>query len=562
MDVNSKGILKSSIQLQPKKLAIYLRVSTDEQNDNTSKPAQLESINKYIANEGWSDIPFEIYDETQSASIISKNITSNNAVNSIDILNISNFLRDELRRLIYNATLKNFDKLIVYSHDRLARNNYEALLIRHTLNKLGIDIIYTKPGEQIKSDNDSMNVFFENLLSNLATLESSIISGRVYLGNKANITHNIWAGGPPPYGYNLIPSPQNVKKSILSVDDSKAIVVKNIFNLYNLGYTPEHIADYVKTNYPNHNTDIRWTKNTIKSILSNPTYLGAIVWNKKGGARNPRKKSSDEYIYSTANDKLKIIDKTTWDKAIYIKQLQKHNPKLISTPFLLQGLAVCGECNTPLRCKNQGKSLNSIYYCNHKTSKFKSADVHNIKCEATQLHNTVINEISTFIKTHIHDTASLQEIYDKYTIAFKHNLNELSIQANTLSESISMIDTTLDKCIKQIEALTHIVESCNDSDKNKEYETIIKCLNEFKIISTINKEQLSNNLSNIKLKLQVKPNSYEEFKDNIFNNFNDFNKIITIKDDVLRNRCIRLLFINLFDHVIVNNDTSPLVSFK
>lgn len=550
------------MKLLPKKLAIYLRVSTDEQNSNTSKPAQLESINKYIAYEGWADIPIEVYDDTHSASIISKNMLSDNDVNSIDILDISTFLRDELRRLIYDATLKNFDKVLVYSHDRLSRNNYESLLIRHTLNKLGIDIIYTKPGELIKSDNDSMNIFFENLLSNLATLESSIIGGRVYLGNKSNITNNIWAGGPPPYGYNLIPSPRNRKKSILCVDDSKSIIVKNIFKLYNIGYTPEHIANYIKNNYPNHNTDSRWTKNTIKSILSNPTYLGAMVWNKKGGTRNPRKKNSDEFIYSSSNEKIKIIDKATWNKSIYIKELQKHNPKLLSTPFLLQGLAVCGECNNPLKCKNQGKSLNSIYYCNHKNSQHENLGTPTIKFEVEKLHNAVVNELSTFIRTQINDPSSLKEIYDKYTAEFNNKLSELSMQSKKISESIAMIDATMDKCLKQISVLTDALSTCNNDEQKNEHNVLIKCLNEFKVVSTINKEQLCNSLSVVNKKLLIKPKPYDEFKNTIIENSNDFNKLISIKEDELRNRCIRLLFINLIEKIIVSKENTPIITFK
>lgn len=46
---------------------------------------------------------------------------------------------------------KKFDKLIVYSHDRLSRDAHE----------------------------------------------SNIIGGRTFLGNQGNILNNVWAGGPP-----------------------------------------------------------------------------------------------------------------------------------------------------------------------------------------------------------------------------------------------------------------------------------------------------------------------------------------------------------------------------
>ncbi len=63
-----------------------------------------------------------------------------------------------------------------------------------------------------------------------------------------------------------------------------------------------------------------------------------MVWNKKGGKRNPRKHPIDEYVYSKFDENIRIIDEKLWKKSLNIRKLQDENPKFLSTAFLLQGM--------------------------------------------------------------------------------------------------------------------------------------------------------------------------------------------------------------------------------
>ncbi|MBM6838295.1 recombinase family protein [Clostridium saudiense] len=220
--VLKKETSKSNTSLLPKKIAIYTRVSTTKQDSNNSRDNQLDSIFSLIKSNGWSSVPYEIYRDTYSASLAPKLSILNSSDETFENVNPSIFLREGIRKLFYDASLNKFDKLIVYSHDRLSRDAYESLLIKHTLNKHNIEIIYSRPGEQINSENDSINTFLENLLSNLSALESNIIGGRTFNGNRGNIINNLWAGGPPPYGYNLYHIPANIRKSKLVINPPEA----------------------------------------------------------------------------------------------------------------------------------------------------------------------------------------------------------------------------------------------------------------------------------------------------------------------------------------------------
>ena len=114
-----------------------------------------------------------------------------------------------------------FAYVICYSHDRFTRNIDEFVLIQQTMKLLGIKVLYAKAGEDINTENDSLNKLFENLMNNLATLESNIISSRVKMANKYKARHGIWNGGKPPYGYRLIPHLENHKQTVLCINDAR-----------------------------------------------------------------------------------------------------------------------------------------------------------------------------------------------------------------------------------------------------------------------------------------------------------------------------------------------------
>jgi DNA invertase Pin-like site-specific DNA recombinase len=237
--------------------AIYTRVSTKDQSINTSLASQLKIIIDYCKSNSITYDENYIYTDEDSAFRNPK-ITNINDINLIS--------RPGLNKLILAARLGKFDTVVVYSHDRLTRNVQEYFLLKYLFNNLKIQIIYCRPGEDIDTKNADMNNFFDTLLNSLAQLESSIISSRVKLGCEYNVKTNYWAGGPPPYGYRLQKVSSRSRKSTLEIQPHEAIIVREIFDYYILGYTPKDISSIIKTKYP-YNSDRLWTINTIKPFL-------------------------------------------------------------------------------------------------------------------------------------------------------------------------------------------------------------------------------------------------------------------------------------------------------
>lgn len=435
------------------------------------------------------------------------------------------------------------------------------MLIKHTLNKHNIEIIYSRPGEQINSENDSINTFLENLLSNLSALESNIIGGRTFNGNRGNIINNLWAGGPPPYGYMLSPVPANRRKSKLAINPPEARIVKKIFELYTIGYSPKNIVDYIKTEYK-HNNDRLWTINSIKSILSNPIYTGVITWNKKGGRRNPRKKDSSQYAYSKFDSNIQLIDKSTWLKTEELKKIQSKNPKFLSTTFLLKGLIICGECGNILETKNHGNSTGYVYYCRH-TENTEHQNLSSITVKASTIHNIIFGELINLMSSLTDINTNIDSLYDSYFNKSKERKNSLEAEKSKLINDISDIETTIKNASDELINLTeNPLANPDDKDSYDKYLYLLLTIEEFITHLNLMKNQINDNLETINTNLLYKIIPKKDFREYLLNSLTSLQTLLCEENTDVKNRCLRLLFINIIERIKIYTDLSIEISFK
>lgn len=127
-------------------LGIYLRVSTNDQDTNTSKKTQLDGINNYVKEHQITINKSYIYEDRYSASHKPK---------SSDIDGDNPFTRRGLNELIADAKLGKLDAVAVYTHDRLTRNVEESLILKFFFKKLNIKLYYCKPGEKLNTESQN-----------------------------------------------------------------------------------------------------------------------------------------------------------------------------------------------------------------------------------------------------------------------------------------------------------------------------------------------------------------------------------------------------------------------
>lgn len=158
----------------------------------------------------------------------------------------------------------------------------------------------------------AMGRFVMDIIQRIAQLESEQIGERVYVGmeQKARTNGGV-LGFNIPYGYDYL----NGK---LVVNNSEAIVIKNIFDMYKNKSSMKKIAELL--NQKNIPTKLKkiWGSQTISLVLKNPVYCGFLHWEN----------------YLNQGEHTPIIDKNTFNEVQKIMQKKniktKHNSKFFT----------------------------------------------------------------------------------------------------------------------------------------------------------------------------------------------------------------------------------------
>lgn len=555
MSANSKLSLNT---INEPKIAIYLRVSTNKQSNNTSRDTQMNIINSYIASrKDWVNPICYEYFESYSAS------KPPSITGSLKNTSYSSLKRPKLRELFLDAHIGKFDYVLCASHDRLTRNTKEGIILKHILAKLNIQLIYCRAGESINSENDSLNKFFENLLVNIAALESNIIGSRVTLASKYKIQNNFWAGGPPPFGYKLVSYLGSKKNSILEINFSEARIVIKIFELYTLGYSYKDILNKLKTEEVLPLNRV-WTTNTLKEIIKNPVYLGILVWNKRGGAKNPIRHSPKDFVKSNVVEKNIIIPEKKFLESEELRKLLSNDPKFLSTNFLLRDFIYCGTCGSKLSTKNHGKEKR-FYYCSnrHPKEKNKKYGKHHISIKSSKIESLVLEKLNELIKNSFNNDLVLKKFYDNYIINFNSLQDSNKKSLELLLSNLKEENKVLESCKNEINDLKEeIVVDYENLELHSSQLNLINTLNELKVFTKNNISNLEKNIENLENQISISPNTYDEFRDNFKSSINLFRYNPEEKKLISNSRTFRLFLSKVIQKIVLSEDNTILINFK
>ncbi len=136
--------------------AIYARVSTADQNPQL----QLDELERYAT--------------ARSLTVVAKYVDHG--------VSGAKSSRPELDALMAAARLRQFDALLVWKLDRLARSVRHLTTVAAELEALGIDLIV--PGQAIDTSTPTGRLLF-NVLGSIAEFERDLIRDRVVAGMKA-----------------------------------------------------------------------------------------------------------------------------------------------------------------------------------------------------------------------------------------------------------------------------------------------------------------------------------------------------------------------------------------
>ena len=247
--------VRGTAALQPRlRVCAYCRVSTDNEDQETSYEAQVAHYTDYISNhDGW-ELAGIFADEGISGTSTAK--------------------REQFNRMIAACEAGEVDMVITKSISRWARNTLDSIQNIRKLKALGIPVLFEKENCNTM---ESSGELLLTILSSLAQQESQSISQNVRIGRqygfqrgKPMLTHTTFLGYTKQRG-----------DKELTIVPEEAETVRRIFRDFLEGYTIGEIKemlekDGVKTG-PGGSI---WYHGTIVSMLKNEKFMGDLLLQK------------------------------------------------------------------------------------------------------------------------------------------------------------------------------------------------------------------------------------------------------------------------------------------
>ena len=330
-------------------VAIYCRVSSDEQADRGTIENQKIFADKYI------DLhQLHVYDY-----YMDEGITGTLPLQK----------RPEGKRLLDDAKAGKFNLVLFFKLDRLGRSVRVILNAVYDLQELKVDV---RSMTEAFDTTSPAGRFALTTFAGIAELDRDTILTRMRQGTLRNAELGKWLGGPVPYGYTLEEGYLQLSDSpIPGFEQSEVDIVKIIFDkIVNEKCSADAVADYlnqlgIPTKYKILNRKIvtsgYWFPSRILRIVHNTVYYGVHVFGDK---------SKHKDVVKIEQRCPAIVSRELWDAA----QQQLKSNMICSVKnkkynYLLRGLIKCGSCGSSYICtsyKGSKERKTRYYICNGK----------------------------------------------------------------------------------------------------------------------------------------------------------------------------------------------------
>ncbi len=262
------------------------------------------------------------------------------------------YSRPEMLRLLSDVEHGEFDAILCMDIDRLGRGGMsEQGIILDTLKYSNTKIITPRKIYDLNNEMDEEYTEFETFL---ARRELKLIKRRLHRGIQKTIQDGGYIANAP-YGYEKTVVH---KQPTLKIIEQEAAFVRMMFDLYvNQGMGCTIIANTVNALGAKPRRSETFQRTSVKKILTNPVYIGKIVWNQKTHIRKgARGNEMHTTIYNppeswTITDGIHppIISEELFHAAQEILKERYHPPSFNGT--------VKNPLSGILRCKNCGGFL-------------------------------------------------------------------------------------------------------------------------------------------------------------------------------------------------------------
>ena len=300
------------------RVALYARVSTEEQaTEGASIAAQRKLLREY-AGRGGMAVVAEFVDEGASAR-------------SAD--------RPAFQQMVAAARRRPrpFDLILIHKTDRFARNREDAIVYKSLLRReCGVEVVSV--AEQF--EDSPTGKLLEGIMEVMAEFYSLNLSQEVKKGMR-EVAGQGKALGRPPFGYAI------GNDGRLTVVPEEAAVVRWIFETYLAGATGlAGIVQRLRQDGPDRfgaaAARCRWSPAAVRNILSNPTYVGDLIWNRRDTSRQRCLRAPAEWIV-TPDAHAPIVPRNALAAAAAMLH-SRRGARAPAADYPLRGLVRCLDC--------------------------------------------------------------------------------------------------------------------------------------------------------------------------------------------------------------------------
>jgi DNA invertase Pin-like site-specific DNA recombinase/transposase-like protein len=182
----------------------------------------------------------------------------------------TNLSRPAIQRLLEQASLGSFKKIVCWRYDRLSRNKIEFPQLHEFFQKLGIDVISICEPNLSYSDPDGE--FVIDIFGLLSSRERKVMVQRMKMGKRIRAEKGLYRGGPPPLGYDY----DKVQGKLKINKDKK--IIQMIFKKYIDTKSINSVRNYLNDTGVKSKMKFPWYLNTVGRILSMKVYTGYYVY--------------------------------------------------------------------------------------------------------------------------------------------------------------------------------------------------------------------------------------------------------------------------------------------
>jgi DNA invertase Pin-like site-specific DNA recombinase len=342
--------------------AIYCRISKDDESERESSSIQTqrEMLEQYCTQQGWEIVA--VYQDDGYTGL--------------------NTNRPDLQRMCKAIERKQIDIVVTKDLSRLSRNYIDTGQL--------LEQFFPKNGVRYLAVNDSVDTEAESAFDMtpfravMNQMYSADVSKKVHSAYVTKARSGQFTGCLAPFGYRKNPENHNQ----LIPDEDTAWIVKLIFEYAKEGRGPNHIRRKLEerevpaptwwnrqkglrnktTKFERENPETGhfiWDFTTIKEILANPVYIGAIASQKtvyKFKAGWIKDKKPHEWLI-VEDMHTPLVSREAFD-LVQEKVKTRQRPDAFGNFSIFAGILKCGQCGSTMNVRRaNAKGNERIYTC-------------------------------------------------------------------------------------------------------------------------------------------------------------------------------------------------------